>query len=114
MLSHGLLPWSKYFLVATPERVYLWKQPNAPEVPPGVTINGETVFKPYFQRLRQEPSSIGPEAFEHLVLTWLTDIARHSERDLSDPDMQEDASSAWPDELSGALQHARIEMNPPQ
>ena len=114
MLSHGLLPWSKYFLVATPERVYLWKQPNAPEVPPGVTINGETVFKPYFQRLRQEPSSIGPEAFEHLVLTWLTDIAQHSDRDVSDPSMQEDASSAWLDELSGSLQDARIEMNPPQ
>src|ERR1017187_7819118 len=26
MLAHGLLPWAKYFLIATPERMYLWKQ----------------------------------------------------------------------------------------
>lgn len=116
MLSHGVLPWSKYFLIATPERVYLWRQPNAAEVAPGVTINAERVFKPYFQRLHQEPSSIAPEAFEHLVLTWLTDIARHSDcdGDLSDSNMPKDASSAWLDELSGSLQDARIEMNPPQ
>src|SRR5215216_3652568 len=39
MLSHGMLPWSKYFLIATPERIYLWKQPqpNATEVPPEFT-----------------------------------------------------------------------------
>lgn len=24
MLSHGVLPWAKYFLIATPERMYLW------------------------------------------------------------------------------------------
>src|SRR5689334_19494299 len=26
MLSHGILPWAKYFLIATPERMYFWKQ----------------------------------------------------------------------------------------
>ena len=109
--SHGMLPWSKYFLMATPERMYLWKQqqPNAAEAPPEFTIDAEKVFQPYFQKLHQEPSKIGPEAFELLVLTWLTDIARSGDHDL-----KEDASSAWLSELSGSLQEARIEMNPPQ
>ena len=78
MLSHGVLPWAKYFLIATPERLYLWKQerPNLAEVAPEVTIDATKEFQPYFQKLHQEPSDIGPEAFELLVLTWLTDIAR--------------------------------------
>jgi len=111
MLSHGILPWAKYFLIATPERMYLWKQgrPNLAEAPPEFTIDAAKVFQPYFQKLHQEPSKIGPEAFELLVLTWLTDIAQTDERNLN-----QDASSAWLSELTGSLQQARIEMNPAQ
>lgn len=110
MLSHGILPWAKYFLIATPERMYLWKQehPDSAEMPPEFTIDAANVFQPYFQRLHQEPSEIGPEAFELLVLTWLTDIAR------PDHDLKQDPSSAWLSEFSGSLQDARIEMNPMQ
>jgi hypothetical protein len=111
MLSHGMLPWAKYFLIATPERMYLWKQerPNPRDVPPEFTIDAAKVFQPYFQKLRQEPSNIGPEAFELLVLTWLNDIARSGEHNL-----KQDPSSAWLSELTGSLQQARIEMNPMQ
>lgn len=111
MLSHGILPWAKYFLIATPERMYLWKQEraNQAEVPPEFTIDAAKVFQPYFQKLHQEPSKIGPEAFELLVLTWLTDVARSGEHN-----QKQDPSSAWLSELTGSLQQARIEMNPMQ
>lgn len=111
MLAHGVLPWAKYFLIATPERMYLWKQdrPNSAEVPPEFTIDAGKLFQPYFQRLQQEPSKIGPEAFELLVLTWLTDITRSDEHNL-----KRDTSSTWLPELVGSLQQARIEMNPMQ
>ncbi len=41
MLSHGLLPSSKYFLIATPERLYLWLQEpsDTAEGPPQVTVD---------------------------------------------------------------------------
>ena len=109
MLAHGILPWAKYFLIATPERMYLWKQehPNPGDVPPEFTIDAAKIFQPYFQKLHQEPSNIGPEAFELLVLTWLTDIARSGEHNL-----KQDTSSPWLSELTGSLQHAHIEMNP--
>jgi hypothetical protein len=108
MLSHGLLPWAKYFLIATPERMYIWRQerPDAADAPPEFTIDAAKVFQPYFQKLRQEPSKIGPEAFELLVLTWLTDIARSGEHDL-----KQDPSAALISELTRSLQQARIEMN---
>src|SRR5580658_1051100 len=117
MLSHGSLPWAKYFLIATPERMYLWNQERNQErkqggidlavVPPEFTIDAAKELRPYFQKLRQEPSDIGPEAFELLVLTWLTDIARSGEHNL-----KHDPSAALFSELTGSLQQARIEMNP--
>jgi hypothetical protein len=110
MLAHGVLPWAKYFLIATPERMYLWKQesPNA-AAPPEFTIDAEEVFHPYFQKLHQDPSKIGPEAFELLVFSWLTDVARSDEHNL-----KQDGSSAWLPELASSLQQAHIEMNPMQ
>ena len=90
--------------------MYLWKQDhsNPAEMPPEFTIDAEKVFQPYFQKFHQEPSKIGPEAFELLVLTWLTDIAR------PDRNRRQDTSSGWLSEFSGSLQDARIEMNPMQ
>jgi hypothetical protein len=107
MLSHGVLPWSKYFLIATPERMYLWKQdqPNSADLPPEFTIDASEVFQPYFLKLHLEPSKIAPEAFDLLVLTWLTDIAR------SGRNQPQDNSPAWLPEFSGSLHQARIEMN---
>lgn len=111
MLAHGILPWAKYFLIATPERMYLWKQEHddPAEAPPEFTIDAEKVFQPYFQKLHQEPLNIGPEAFELVVLTWLTDVARSGE-----PNLDQGPASVWLSELSGSLQQARIEMNPMQ
>jgi hypothetical protein len=112
MLSHGLLPPSEYFLIATPERLYLWRQPeqNVAEAPPQVAVDVEKVLEPYFRKLQQEPSKIGPEAFEHLVLTWLNDIAM-SGRSTPDRDLQTGASPEWLAELSRSLKDADIELN---
>lgn len=115
MLSHGLLPSSKYFLIATPERLYLWRQeqPEIADAPPQVTMDAGKVLEPYFNKLKQEPSKIGPEAFEHLVLTWLKDIAQSVDRGASDRNfLKDDVSSQWLAELSRSLKEADIELNP--
>ena len=111
MLSHGTLPGSKFFLIATPERMYLWKHQPAgmPEAPPEYTADAQKVLEPYFEKLRQKPSAIGPEAFEFLVLTWLVDIARSGHSELN-----QGTSSELLSELTGSLQQARIEMHPVQ
>ena len=107
MLSHGILPSSRYFLIATPERMYLWNgESHAEDAPPEFTIDAEKVFGPYFQKLHQEPLTIGPEAFEFVVLTWLTDITRSGERNPS-----QGPTSAGLSELTGSLQQARVEMH---
>jgi hypothetical protein len=108
MLSRGLLPPSKFFLIATPERIYVWKQghPGQTAAPPEFTIDATKVLQPYFQRLNQDPSKIGPQAFELLVLTWLTDVAGAAEGGAAG-----DPSLAWLSDLAASLREARIEMN---
>src|ERR1700693_2670807 len=60
MLAHGVLPPSKYFLIATPERMYGWEQenPSSSEVPPQFTIDAQEVLAPYFAKLNQNPHTI--------------------------------------------------------
>lgn len=109
MLSHGVLPRSQYFLIATPERMYGWRQadltPN--EAPPQFTIDAGRALAPYFARLDQDPANIGPRAFELLVLNWLTDIARSPDRPEVDPSLRELSESG----LLSSLRQSEIEMN---
>ena len=110
MLAHGVLPPAAYFLIATPERIYGWKQDGLPadEVPPQFTIDAQEALGQYFAKFSQDPADIGPVEFELLVLTWLTDIsgsgARRSELG---PSLRSLSDSG----LLASLQQARIEMN---
>jgi hypothetical protein len=110
MLAHGGLPDAKYFLIATPERMYGWKQDalSANDVPPQFTVDAEKALGPYFVKLNQDPATIGPRAFELLILTWLTDITRSAERrPEADPSLKSLSESG----LLSSLQQAEIEMN---
>lgn len=111
MLAHGVLPKSQYFLIATPDRIYGWRQENlAPsDVPPQFTVDAQKALAPYFSKLGQSPAQISPAAFELLVLAWLTDIARSSgDQPERDPSLRSLSESG----LLSSLQRAEIEMNP--
>ncbi len=109
MLSHGLLPSAKYFLIATPERLYLWNQERPDQAPdhadaaPEHTIDAASEFQPWLRRLGLRPLDMGPEAFELLVFAWLDDIARSGE------DLSREVAP-WLAELATSLRQARIEM----
>lgn len=80
MLAHGTLPDSQFLLIATPERIFGWRQENLAlnDVPPQFFLDAEEVLKPYFAQLRKSPDDISPSAFKLLILAWLTDISRSS------------------------------------
>ena len=110
MLAHGLLPRSKYFLIATPERMYGWKQENltANDVPPQFTVDAQMALAPYFTKLNQDPDKIEPAAFEFLFLTWLTDVVTSANDNAEvDPSLK----SLFESGLLSSLRHAQIEMN---
>ena len=111
MLAHGLLPKALFFLIATPERMYFWKQDQhgiADELP-GFTLDATKILKPYLDKLGKTSTAVGEQALELLVSSWLSDIARTDEACIrQDPSMQWLAESG----LIDSLGTARIEMNP--
>jgi hypothetical protein len=109
MLAHGVLPKSQYFLIATPDRMYGWRQENLSlnEVPPQFTVDAQKALAPYFAKLHQDPANISPGAFELLLLTWLTDLAITDDQPV-DPVLRSLSESG----LLASLQRTEIEMNP--
>lgn len=71
-------------------------------------MDAQKALQPYFAKLKQDPDNISPRAFELLILTWLTDIARSEVDQLeSDPSLASLIESG----LLSSLQEAEIEMN---
>ena len=57
LLAHGTLPPAPFFLIATPDHMYFWRQqdPTSKEEPPQFTMDATHELKPYFDRFKQTP-----------------------------------------------------------
>lgn len=86
-----------FFVVAVPDRLYVWRSPAALAAPPTHVLDTTRLFAPYFQRSGVAPSAIEPLSFESLVWWWLTDHTR--ERETSELEL---ARSGLRDALLGA------------
>ena len=69
MLAHGLFPQSLFFVIATPDRMYFWKQDGlkATDSEPDFTMLASSEFEPYFETLGQTPAVVSEETLEILV-----------------------------------------------
>ena len=78
ILAHGGAWDADFFLLVTPDRLYLWKEAGteSAEVPPTYVADTESEFEPYFKRAGVEPRSVSGAAFEMLVGAWLGDVIR--------------------------------------
>lgn len=78
ILAHGGEWDAEFFLLVTPDRLYLWKEAGMEpaEVPPTYVADTESEFEPYFKRAGVEPHSVSGAAFEMLVGAWLGDVIR--------------------------------------
>jgi hypothetical protein len=76
MLARGRLPAADLFLLAVPDRLYIWKMDVPPDAPPTFEIDARPLFAPYFERVGVPPQQLEPVAFEMLVAWWLRDVAR--------------------------------------
>jgi hypothetical protein len=108
LLEHGTLPSTPFFLIATPERLYFWRQDATEEEPPEFTMDATPELKPYFERFKQTPEGTGGEVLALILFSWLTDMAESGQSRVN-----EDSSLKW---LSGsglleALKRARIELS---
>jgi hypothetical protein len=108
-LAHGTLPPAPYFLIATPDRMYFWRQggPGQEEEPPHFTMDATVELKPYFEKSGLTPGATGGEALDLIVFSWLNDISESGLRR-----SKQDSSLRWLADsgLLEALQRSRIEL----
>jgi len=81
LLAHRAVPVAPFFLLALPERFYLWK--NAPPnevVPPDFEADAAEALRPYTTSLHSRLIALTENGFELLVRTWLNDLI-HSNYD---------------------------------
>ncbi len=109
ILAHGGFPKTDFFLMVTPDRLYLWRrggnQPNLVE--PGFEIDAQPIFAPYFERSGVDPRLMSSSTFELVVDAWLADLMR------SDPDAAKSAAERNGLSASGfltAIRDGRIEF----
>jgi hypothetical protein len=70
-----------FFLLVTPDRLYLWKTAGTPSaiLQSQYEINAEPIFAPYFDRAGVDPHNVSSHAFELVVTAWLSDLVRSEE-----------------------------------
>ncbi len=106
LAAHASLADARYFLVVTPDRVYLWTRPAGTALAPAdLTFDAQVVFKPYFDLFR-EPPNLTESALEILVDAWLDSLIEGYGRSKLSPDVRDHLEESG---LLKALQGARLE-----
>ena len=73
LIIHGLIPDVDYFLLALPDRFYLWCDSASPqEKPPDFTVEAQDVLSPYLEKIVL--GNLSEESLHLLVNTWLEDL----------------------------------------
>jgi hypothetical protein len=104
MYAHNLLPDAPFFLLALPDRFYLWNNAritnDASE--PTHQIDPMPFLQPYFERSGVAPNSITGKSFELIIASWLNQVLRAgSQQDLQDGNQDWLVSSGLFDRLTG-------------
>jgi hypothetical protein len=95
----------RFVLLATPERLYLWKGPaetSAPE--PTAVADARRIFSSYLQRPNLDPAALSSRTFEFIVGAWLDDLSHHLWR----PSAPEEISALVETGLLEAVENGRV------
>ncbi|MYE00380.1 MAG: hypothetical protein F4Y03_03755 [Alphaproteobacteria bacterium] len=86
LLDYGAFGDAEFFLIVTPDKIYLWKDAGtSPDpVPPTYVVDTESELGRYFRRTGIQPESISGHAFELLVSAWLSSVTRSTEASTDD------------------------------
>jgi len=81
LFINHVLPQSKYFLLALPDFLYLWRNGNSSEdIPPDYTARTFNVLQKYLTRFDTAPKYIAEEGLQLALTSWLRDAAFSSRR----------------------------------
>jgi hypothetical protein len=67
---------TQYFLIVTPDRLYLWKEPKpgTDAMLPDFVVDSRPLFLPYLQKTSVDLDHISPFVFDLVVISWLSDL----------------------------------------
>jgi hypothetical protein len=76
LLVHGVVPNAPFFLLATPDRFYLWKdgKPAGAPLAPDDEVEATEVLAPYIDRLGIQLAELSEPSLELLITSWLHDL----------------------------------------
>jgi hypothetical protein len=82
LLAHEGFRHAEFFLVLTPDHLYLWRGMSADPVPvpPDYVVDSRPLFLPYLQRAGLDLDRISSPVFELMAISWLSDLV-HSKRE---------------------------------
>ena len=76
--AYGGEDQANFFLLVTPDKLYLWK--NAPTASPldepTYEIDTQALFAPYYAHAAREGHALSSYGLELLVVAWLSDLMR--------------------------------------
>ena len=110
ILAHGLLPLTPYFLLALPDRFYLWKDSPLDLVNATYEIDPTPLLQPYYTELDNQRQTFSGAGFELVVASLLTRLmSQDGESSVLKEQSEELAESGLLDALAGG----RLEVEVP-
>jgi hypothetical protein len=109
VLAHGGFRSSDFFLLITPDKLYVWKDAGIKPavITPTYVVDAQPILKPYFEAAHIEPAAINGPTFELVVGAWLGDLIRSESKSSQVSSTSED----WLTEsgLLDAVKNGRVE-----
>lgn len=83
IIAHGLLPNTGFFLLAMPDRFYLWREGPSNNVNnPDYSIDPRPFLAPYIEQAGIPLEEISPQSFELIVTSWLIEVMNATNADI--------------------------------
>jgi hypothetical protein len=76
IIAHGTLSKAPYFMMAFPDKFYLWANPeiNQDDSAPTYQVDASKILNPYFERARVTAEEISGESLEVIIASWLDEL----------------------------------------
>jgi hypothetical protein len=109
IMAHGVFPNPPFFLLALPDRFYLWKNGNDNASEPSYAIDAEPLLRPYFERAGVQADKISSQSLELMVAAWLNELVHTGKKP-----SELESSEQWLIEsgLYEALMGGRLDREP--
>lgn len=77
IFAHGLVPDTKWFIIALPDHFYVWKdiESKPEEILPTYDMNPEPFLRPYYDKAGMKLDQLSEKSLELILTSWLNEMA---------------------------------------